>query len=67
MWLLHTREAVRPLLHEIHQLGDATKDDALAGIDPERLEQAFAVLSEIKTNLLQACATPVAEKERKHG
>jgi DNA-binding MarR family transcriptional regulator len=67
MWLLHTLDAVRPLLDEIHELGDATKDEALAGIEQARLEQTFAVLSEIKINLLRACATSVAEKEQHHG
>ncbi|MDO1583216.1 MarR family winged helix-turn-helix transcriptional regulator [Rhizobium oryzicola] len=67
MWLLHTLEAVRPLLDEIHVLADATKEEALKDIEQDRLDQAFAVLSEIKENLLQACATPFAEKEHKNG
>ena len=67
IWLLHLRDEVRPLLDEIHALADVTRAEALSGIASARLAEAFDVLSEIKTNLVAACETPIAEKEQKHG
>ncbi len=67
IWLLHLRDDVRPLLDEIQELADVTRTEALSGIAPDRLAEAFDVLSEIKTNLVAACETPIAEKEQKHG
>lgn len=66
IWLLYLRDAVRPLLAEIHDLADATRAEALLGIAPERLEETFTVLSEIKANLVLACEAPTGEKEQEH-
>ncbi len=67
IWLLYMREAARPLLAEMRVLGEQTRGEALQSISPEQREQLFEILSVMKTNLVQACRTPAAENEIKHG
>jgi MarR family transcriptional regulator for hemolysin len=67
IWLLYMREAAHPILAEMRELGDVTRAEALAGVTAEQREALFAILSEMKTNLVVACRTPVAEKEQNHG
>lgn len=67
IWLLYMREEAHPLLAEMRELGDATRAEALNGVSPEHRDHLFQILSEMKTNLVQACRTPVAEKEQNHG
>jgi DNA-binding MarR family transcriptional regulator len=67
IWLLYMREEAHPILEEMREIGDATRAEALDGATPEQREALFNILSEMKTNLVQACRTPVAEKEQNHG
>ncbi|KQV83802.1 MarR family transcriptional regulator [Rhizobium sp. Root1220] len=67
IWLLYLREEAHPLLAEMRDLGDVTRGEALNGVSAEEREQLFQVLSHVKTNLVQACRTPLAENETKHG
>jgi DNA-binding MarR family transcriptional regulator len=65
--LLYMREDAHPILAEIRELGSATRGEALVGVSVEQREQLFQMLSAMKTNLVQACRTPVAENETKNG
>ena len=67
IWLLYMREAAHPILAEMRELGDLTRAEALQGVTPEQREALFNILSEMKTTLVQACRTPVADKEQSHG
>ncbi|MBW9056313.1 MarR family winged helix-turn-helix transcriptional regulator [Rhizobium mesosinicum] len=67
IWLLYMREAAHPILAEMRKIGDVTRGEALESITPEEREQLFRILSVMKTNLVQACRSPVAENETKHG
>jgi DNA-binding MarR family transcriptional regulator len=67
IWLLYMRDEAHPLLAEMRVIGDATRGEALATVSPEQREQLFEILSVMKTNLVQACRTPVAENETNPG
>ena len=67
IWMLYMRDTARPLVEAMREIGDETRSEALEGVSPEQREQLFAILSVMKTNLVQACRTPVAEKETEHG
>ena len=67
IWLLYMREEAHPILAEMREIGDVTRAEALQGASPEQREALFNILSEMKTNLVQACRTPVADKEQNHG
>lgn len=67
IWLLYMCEAAHPILAEMREIGDVTRGEALESITPEQRDQLFHILSVMKTNLVQACRSPVAENETKHG
>ncbi|WP_283193976.1 MarR family transcriptional regulator [Rhizobium sp. AN80A] len=69
IWLLYMREEAHPLLAEMRGLGDVTRGEALEDVAAEEREQLFQILSQMKTNLVQACRTPLAlaENETNHG
>ncbi|QWW66932.1 MarR family winged helix-turn-helix transcriptional regulator [Rhizobium sp. WYJ-E13] len=67
IWLLYMREAAHPILAEMRKIGDVTRGEALESVTPEQRDQLFHILSVMKTNLVQACRSPVAENETKHG
>ncbi|MBB3390459.1 DNA-binding MarR family transcriptional regulator [Rhizobium sp. BK275] len=67
IWLLYMREAAHPILAEMRGIGDVTRGEALESVTPEQRDQLFHILSVMKTNLVQACRSPVAENETKHG
>lgn len=67
IWLLYMCDAALPLLDAMRQIGELTRGEALGGVSPEQREQLFAILSTMKTNLVQACRTSAAENETKHG
>ncbi|WP_454850828.1 MarR family winged helix-turn-helix transcriptional regulator [Rhizobium binxianense] len=68
IWLLYMRDEAHPLLAQMREIGDITRGEALEGISAEEREQLFQTLSAMKTNLVQACRTPLdAENETKHG
>eukprot|EP01035_Chromulina_nebulosa_P015230 gene15230-20176_t len=66
IWRLYMRDAARPLLDAMRELGEQTRGEALDGVSPEQREQLFGLLSVMKTNLVQACRTPAVENETKH-
>lgn len=68
IWLLYMREEAHPILEDMRELGDITRAEALQGVSPEQREELFKILNIMKTNLVQACRTPLAaENETKHG
>ncbi|CAN7432997.1 MarR family winged helix-turn-helix transcriptional regulator [Rhizobium sp. LjRoot258] len=67
IWLLYVREEAHPLLAEMRTLGELTRSEAFQSIPPEQRDLLFDILSAMKTNLVQACRTPVAENETRHG
>jgi DNA-binding MarR family transcriptional regulator len=67
VWMLYMRDAARPLVEAMREIGDQTRGEALEGVSPEQREQLFDILSTMKTNLVQACRTPAVENETKHG
>jgi DNA-binding MarR family transcriptional regulator len=67
IWLLYLRDAARPLLDVMRAIGEETRGEALQTVSLEEREQLFKTLSVMKTNLVQACRIPVAEKETEHG
>jgi len=67
IWLLYVRNEAHPLLAEMRVLGELTRSEAFDGVPSEQREELFEILSAMKTNLVQACRTPVAENETKHG
>jgi len=69
IWLLYMREEAHPLLAEMRGLGDVTRGEALEDVSALEREQLFQILSQMKTNLVQACRTPLAlaENETNHG
>ncbi len=69
IWLLYMREEAHPLLADMRGLGDVTRGEALEDVSAEEREQLFQILSQMKTNLVQACRTPLAlaENETNHG
>lgn len=67
IWLLYLKEAALPLLEVMRGIGEETRSEAFEGVTPEERDQLFNILSTMKTNLVQACRTPAAENETKHG
>ncbi|EJL56506.1 transcriptional regulator [Rhizobium sp. CF122] len=67
IWLLYVREEAHPLLAEMRDLGELTRGEAFESISPEQRDQLFDILFAMKTNLVQACRTPVAANETRHG
>ncbi len=67
IWLLYMRDEARPLLETMREIGDVTRGEALDGIPTEQRDELFQILSLMKTNLVQACRTPLAENETNHG
>lgn len=59
IWLLFLREEARPLIKKMQKIGDATRAEALDGLDDD--ERAFLLdsLTRLKTNLIDACTRPV--------
>ena len=54
--MLYLTEAALPLLEQIHAVGHALREDALAGLPAERREQLVADLHLLKINLLAMMA-----------
>lgn len=67
IWLLYLRDEARPLMGTMRDIGDLTRGEALDGMSAEEREQLFEILSLMKTNLVNACRTPLAENETNHG
>lgn len=65
IWLLFMREEARPLLAEMRILGDTTRGEALEGVSAADRELLATILTTMKTNLIEACRTPVADGKTK--
>lgn len=63
--LLYSREEARPLLDDIRRVAEITRSEALANVPEEDREHLIHTLTLMKSNLIDACQTPVEEK--KHG
>jgi MarR family transcriptional regulator for hemolysin len=67
-WLLHLVEAARPKLIQIHELGDVTHREALAGVSEDDGQCLLKTLEAMKANLTEACeASITAQKRASHG
>ena len=67
IWLLFSREETRPLLASIRVLARLTRAEALADVPAEDREHLIRTLTLMKTNLIDACQTPVEDREKNHG
>jgi MarR family transcriptional regulator for hemolysin len=66
--LLHLVEAARPKLEQIHELGDVTQGEALAGVPEDDRQHLLKTLQALKENLTQACDAAIAgQKRASHG
>ncbi len=50
-WKLYLKEEVQPVLDQLRQLSEQTRNDALAGIPPEQRDQLIDNLLTMKVNL----------------
>jgi len=66
-WRLFLKEEARPLLEAIAPFGEATRAEALDGVDAEERNRLMATLTLMKSNLLAASQAPLVEKEARHG
>ena len=57
--------AARPLLEQLHVIGETLMTDVLGGIDDKSLADTLAQLGRMKDNLRQAIHNRPAEEERK--
>jgi MarR family transcriptional regulator, transcriptional regulator for hemolysin len=68
VWLLHLTPAARSRLTELRRIGEVTRGEALAGVSEVDTERLLKTLQELKANLTDACASPVAgQKRASHG
>jgi MarR family transcriptional regulator, transcriptional regulator for hemolysin len=66
IWQLYLRDSARPLIAEMSVIGNATRAEALDGLPDEERACLVRALCRMKTNLVEACAQPVDEKEASH-
>jgi DNA-binding MarR family transcriptional regulator len=66
-WLLYLKDAARPLLATIQEVGEATRAEALVGVSEEDRDRLLRILTQMKANLSMACRAPVDEKEVYYG
>jgi MarR family transcriptional regulator, transcriptional regulator for hemolysin len=66
IWQLYLRDAARPLIAGMGVIGDATRAEALAGLADDERAHLVRALCRMKTNLVEACAQPVDEREASH-
>lgn len=67
IWQLFLREAARPLVEQLREIGDATRQDALAGLSGEERRRLVEALTTMKSNLLEACAQTPNDEEAING
>jgi MarR family transcriptional regulator, transcriptional regulator for hemolysin len=65
VWQLFLTEKAHPILDVMRGLGDETRAEALDGLGQAEREALEAALSRMKSNLIDACNTPIAEKGAK--
>jgi DNA-binding MarR family transcriptional regulator len=67
IWLLFLRDEARPLLTKMREIGDLARGDALVGVNEMERERFVETLTQMKTNLIGACCSPVADTEADYG
>ena len=60
---LYLTDAAHPVLADIRTLGEATRNEALAGLSADQRQVLIHALSTMKSNLLEACSLPVGSTE----
>ncbi|WP_376706330.1 MarR family transcriptional regulator (plasmid) [Mesorhizobium sp. ISC25] len=65
-WLLYLTPEAPPLLEIMRSNGQKTRDEAFAGLSADAQQRLLQNLCLIKTNLLEACAKPVVDREKVH-
>jgi MarR family transcriptional regulator, transcriptional regulator for hemolysin len=66
-WLLFLKDAARPLLTTMQQIGEATRAEALVGVSEGDRDRLLETLTQMKSNLSMACRAPVGEREAHYG
>jgi MarR family transcriptional regulator for hemolysin len=67
IWLLFLRDEARPHVADMGVIGDATRSEALSDISDEDREHLIRTLTLMKSNLIDACQTPVDDRKTHHG
>lgn len=67
IWLLYLRPPARPLIEEMLIIGEATRQDALAGLTDSDRRGLIASLSTMKSNLVAACSQRPDDQEVANG
>mgnify|MGYP001054526839 FL=1 len=57
-WRLHLTAQAGPELERLHEIGMATRDEALTAVSPARRDEVVRILEIIRNNLSEACARP---------
>lgn len=66
-WLLYLTPQAHPLLEIMRGNGQKTRDEAFVGLSSDAQQHLLQTLSLVKSNLLDACAQPVVDREKLHG
>ena len=66
-WLLHLTPDAHPSLALLRRIGEATRAEALDGLGDDEQDALIRALTCMKSNLVDACATPVVDDEASHG
>ena len=67
VWLLYLTPAAHPSLALLRSIGEATRHEALAGLPDADQARLTVALDLMKSNLVAACAQPVADGDVSHG
>ena len=67
IWLLYLTQKARPALLEMRKLGAQTRSEALLGVSEADRERLIAILSTMKTNLLEVCRIQETDREPRRG
>ena len=59
-WLLHLVDAAHPKLERVRELGEFTRNEALAGVSDADRQRLLKTLVAMKANLTGACDAPIA-------
>lgn len=65
--LLFLTPGAHPLLTLMRGMGEATRNEALAGFSEQEREQLLHLLARMRGNLIEACNLPVDDQEVCHG
>ncbi len=66
-WLLYLTPQAHPSLSLLRTIGDTTRAEALDGFSEAERDRLVEILTGMKANLLEACASPAEDKEASHG